>query len=347
MKSHAPKHRKKPAAKPPAGPSRGRGPRATSARPSLARPSFITLHWDRKEKLPDRDRKRVYQLDSLETAIANLVRQKDCWLLRGIQQALGEADVTSLRLRPEREDEHALFIEIQAANAARQRAAFTLQAARNDKECAVALKARIAALQTPRAVLGECVLETYRSGILWVPGKHGPARPVFACLAARPEGYLLAAWKSHQQICVLDPLPRALSLRETEHLRGCAVEWTLRCFDPVKRTGIAPPSLRRSEIMVRRERGGVAPLLIRATPLVGRPSPARLLSLLLTGEQHAGADPPWRPGQAEEFIAKICLAAGTLPARSWLDLLLRRTEAGQLPPIPQDYLAALRDFVLK
>jgi hypothetical protein len=315
----------------------------------MPRTSFIAVHWDRKGTLPDRDRKRVYQLDSLETAVTNLVREKECWLLRGMQQALGEADITSLRLRPEREDEHVLFVEVQAANAARQRGGFTLLVARNDKECTVALKARIAALQGPRETLGEeYVLATYRSGILWVPGKHGPARPVFACLAARPEGYLLAAWKTPEQICVLDPLPRALRLRETEQLRGCAVEWTLRCYDPVKRTGIAPPSLHRGELMVRRDRDGVMPLLVRATPLTGRPSPARLLSLLLTGEQHAGADPPWRPGDPDEFILDLLLSAGEEErGRSWLATLIRRTEQGQLPPIPADYLAVLRDFVLK
>ncbi len=306
----------------------------------------VDVQWPGVRATPDGTLKRFYRMDSLITGVEGLLARKDCWLLTGVQDKLGPEDVTKLSFQFLREDKHSLIFQINAANIVGRKGRFSLLVSRNHEEHMRGLERRLQGLELAASKAPGLAVQLLGMGPIFLPdrpGRRKEQRPLLAAITGMPSG-VPCNWNRNGQIVLDGATPTTLTLADSDLVRRQVVELVLRCYEPVQRDGIAPPTLRTGDLLVYKPaRAPVKVAYAGGDLLGGRPNPVRLIARLF--EDRGGGK--WLPQDPDNLFRGAVAAVGRERARAWLGDYVRQATGRSVTSPGEEYVDALREYVVE
>ena len=347
--------RKKPttgAKGPVAGKKRPTKKKAAPVKRSLQRREAVRIRWD--GLLPDMDAlgreiKRPYKLESLQSAVARTFERRERTIEAVIEHALGSVPISSLSFTFASENDHRLVFQLSVALTNRKRGQFAFVIAKRDIEKSELQRQEHENLRALHLRMPKHVLRPYRSGILFIPDRHGRSGK-----GRQLYWYLTQTWGKAREVHVgpngqfllHEDRPRLCSSAATDSIRAAICEAVVRSYDPAAGTCLQPPIPLLGEYIAELPAKGkprVFPVTCRR--LAQNVNPVKLIDLL-AGAGRSFEDGVYQtiPENGDVFFDALARALGPDQAEGWLQayaVALSSRRIKEKPGLPAEMLRAL------
>lgn len=313
-----------------------------------AAPAGPRFRWNRIEAMFDehgKELKRFYQPETFASAFERAALTPRSFVEQTLIPALGTAELVSadFALVFENRERFVFYME---AKAKRKKALFAIVAAKRTDEGGEWLQAERGHLQALHQRAPKDVVEPFRGGTVYLPGKHGAeGRDVYAYMTRWPGGFDRVEAANARQFGVFSEGKHAvLGVAETETLRERIVSLWARFATEAGPDVPDPGMLRPGDLLVRRTGAGAPRLMLAACPrMLPKLAPPRLLGTLLTTgwECGAGTSCALAPLAPEGLAAALDAALGTPEMRRWLEMYCDAAKRGRAHGRGADYVDAL------
>ena len=294
--------------------------------------------------------KRFYKLETLARATEWMLQtRRDRFLIRGLQDALGDAPIISLAFELFQEGKFQLIFRVRAANAKRKMRQFALVVAKAEDELSAVAEAEHKNLEVLHRRAPNHVVKPFRGGWIYMPDRYRreeKGRQVYAYLTEWLSGYHELGVGQNLQFIINVERRHTFSVAQTEGLKGRMIEILARTFSPVKRDCMEMPQVASGDYVVTRAGRGIPKIkLIACRSLQRKVTAARLIDRIASTSWDWGdRDFSLMPADPATLLDGLAAAVGKDEAQAWLRKYAAAVSAGRLPKrdtLPLDEVALL------
>lgn len=330
----------KPGQRPRSKPKRSTAPR----RPQEQGPRFKWIGV--KEADTARLGKQFFKLETAASATERLIKGNDRVISLVAHAELGPADLTAFTFELVGERPHQYLFRLRVGNARRKQATFCYTVARSDGSHSEATAAEFEHLRLLHKRAGKQVVQPLRAGTVYLPDRYRRAdhgREVAMYLTAWPGAMSPLDGNERGQFVLCEEGRQALSLRDTEALKGMLCEALAASYAPDLRDMMMAPDLAAGDLLAARSQKGSLRLCIRGCRgMVRGVGAGRFVeNLVLSRCKAGGITFTLAPEEPEHLFQAIAKVHGKVAARRWVREYADQVASNRLRCTGEDYLEAL------